>query len=88
MSCYQQLLPKFGRGCGDRGTAFLHKTWRAVSATLGGSDTKSEATSFASTLFGSSFVSDSMILGTRSAIKSKRMFLHWPELVLKKGKVH
>lgn len=63
------------------GHRILHKTWRAVSATLGGSDTKSEATSFASTLFGSSFVSDSMILGTRSAIKSKRMFLHWPELV-------
>jgi hypothetical protein len=49
-----------------------------TSATLGGSDARNEAAGFASTLFGSSFDSESIILGSRPATKpAKSEFSCW-----------
>jgi len=56
----------------------LHIQCVGTSATLGGSDAKNEAAVFASTLFGSSFDSESIILGSRPATKPvKSEFSNW-----------
>lgn len=52
-----------------------------TSATLSGSDTKGEAAAFASTLFGSRFDSESIILGARADVKSKKRFSRWDGLL-------
>jgi DEAD/DEAH box helicase/MrfA Zn-binding domain/Helicase conserved C-terminal domain len=60
----------------------LHIQCVGTSATLGGSDAKSEAAVFASTLLGTPFDSESIVLGTRAATRSgKPQFSHWSKFL-------
>ncbi len=59
----------------------LHIQCIGTSATVGGETTKAASAAFASTLFGSRFESDSIVLGTLSARQSNKTFSHWTKFL-------